>query len=292
MHPVRVVTTLVQFGYEPVEATRQFSVILRRHFYYYPGLYGYAKAIANERGWRALYRGVIPAIIEEIVTPVAADSVRPIVHSIMSRLPLQEVPYGNEESPDNVQNLTTTRATLVRATKGFFVLTLSKCAVEIITRPFHVITMRAIAQHVGKETTYSSIYRAVRQIIADEGIRGLYAGLTPALLYHVANSLLYELILVILEESAKLVPFAILSAGLVTIKVPVASYITRSYTYPFTLIGNLMAINNTRLAAAALNPHFSTWWDCWNRLKESGNFYRGNVVFLPRFAYNHPLNKI
>lgn len=292
LQPTRVVGYLSQFGYEPVQATRHYSFVLRRHFYYYPGLVGYTRAIANEWGWRALYRGLVPSITEEVVTLVAGDYFRKMAVSVVNKLPLTEVEGDGEETPDNIENVSTTRATLVRATKGFLVLSLSKCAVEIVTRPFHVITARTIAQHVGQETKYTGFFTAVKQIFADEGIRGFYAGLVPGLLYHVFNSLLYEMIIVIVEESAKMIPFVILKAGLVTIKVPLAAYITRSYTYPFLLISNMMTINNTGLAAAALSPSFTSWKDCWRYLKDTGNSYRGNVVLFPRFARNHPMNKI
>ena len=292
-HPMRVVSALIQFGYEPVSATRQYSVILRRHFYYYPGIIGYSRAIAREHGWSALYRGVVPGIAEEIVSVVMSDYFRRAAVSLVNRFPLNEYPGGSDgETPDNVDNVETTRATLVRATKGFFILSISKCAVEVVTRPFHIITSRAIAQHVGQETKYSGFFSAIRQIFTDEGIRGFYTGLAPSLLYHILNSLLYEAIVVIVEESAKLVPLVMLKVGLVTIKVPMASYITRSYTYPFTLIGNLMTINNTNLKASSLNPSFSSWRDCWSYLKRSGNCYRGNVILLPRFAHTHPMNNI
>lgn len=292
LHPTRVVGYLIQFGYEPVDVTRHYSFILRRHLYYYPGLIGYSKAITNQWGWRALYRGLFPGIAEEIVTLVAGDYFRGLTTSLVNKLPLTVMPGDGEETPDNVENITTTRATLVRAVKGFLVLSISKCAVEVVTRPFHVITARTIAQHVGQEAKYTGVVSAVKQIFAEEGVRGFYSGLVPALLYHVFNSLLYEMIIVIVEESAKIVPVVILKAGLVTIKVPLAAYITRSYTYPLSLIGNVMAINNSGLEAARLNPSFASWKDCWRYLKDTGNSYRGNVILLPRFAHNHPLNKL
>ena len=287
-----MVSTLIQFGYEPVEATRHFSLIVRRYFYYYPGFIGYTRHIINERGWRALYRGVGAAILEEVIVEVASDFIRPIAITAANTLPLSEIPGSNEETPDNVDNINTTRATLVRATRGFFILSLSKCFVEIVTRPFHVIATRAIAQHVGEETLYSGVFRAFRQIYNDEGIRGLYVGLTPALLYHVLNSFLYEILVVTIEETAKLIPMAILRAGFVIIKVPIASYITKSYTYPFRLVSNVMTVNNTKLVAASLGPMYTSWKDCWRSLKTSGNLFRGNVMLLPRFIHNHPMNQL
>ena len=45
-----------------------------------------------------------------------------------------------------------------------------------------MITLRAIAQHVGQETMYSSVLQAVRHIYNEEGIAGFYSSLVPALL--------------------------------------------------------------------------------------------------------------
>ena len=55
-HPIRLVSNLIQFGYEPVRPYRRYNIILQQFFWYHPGLFGYAQHIVRERGWLALYR--------------------------------------------------------------------------------------------------------------------------------------------------------------------------------------------------------------------------------------------
>lgn len=42
----------------------------------------------------------------------------------------------------------------------------------VISSPFHVISIRMMAQFVGRETKYSSIFGSIVQIYKDEGILG------------------------------------------------------------------------------------------------------------------------
>lgn len=286
-------STLIQFGYEPYLPVRHYSFIAHQYLYYYPGLLGYARNIINERGWRALYRGIGPVLIEEVIFGVASDIIKPYVMSSVNSLPLQEVPgVLPDETPDTVDNITTTRATLVRGLRTFLVMSISGSLIEIVVRPFRVITLRTIAQHVGEETLYNGFMAAMRQIYNEEGIRGFYSGLTPAILHQVFAALMYEGIVIALEEVAKLIPSAIVGSSLAILKGPFANYVTRSYTYPFILVSSLMAVNTTPLKAARLNPPFTDWKSGWNILKAGGNLFRGSAVWLPRFAHNDPRNRL
>lgn len=42
----------------------------------------------------------------------------------------------------------------------------------VISSPFHVISIRMMAQFVGRETKYTSIFGSIVQIYKDEGILG------------------------------------------------------------------------------------------------------------------------
>ena len=293
VHPLRLITSLIQFGYEPVEPTRQFSFIVGRYLYYYPGVIGYTRHICNESGWRALYRGVGPAIVEEVVNEVARDVFQPLAVKVVNFLPLHEA-GDSSESPDNVGNINTVRATLVRAAKGFIHLSISSCLIELVTHPFHTVTLRTIAQHVGEESLYNGFMRAVREIYTTEGIRGFYNGLMPALVFNLYRSLLYEIITIVIEGLVHIVPYAAIGAGVSILKVPVANYITGTYSYPLLLISNMMSINGAPLAIGSppRTPIFSDWKECRRYLSASGNLFRGNVIFLSRFAHNHRLNKL
>lgn len=55
----------------------------------------------------------------------------------------------------------------------------------VIASPFHVISLRMMAQFIGRETKYTSILGSVVQIYKDEGILGFFSGLIPRLLCEV-----------------------------------------------------------------------------------------------------------
>ena len=55
----------------------------------------------------------------------------------------------------------------------------------VISSPFHVISIRMMAQFVGREAKYDSIFGSLTQIYKDEGILGFFSGLIPRLLFDV-----------------------------------------------------------------------------------------------------------
>ena len=292
-HPFKLVSSLVRLGYEPLPATRRYSIFAHRYFWYYPSMLTYTRHIVRDRGWMALYTGAWPCMVAEIVHEVMSDMVvRPMVHSLVNKLPLREI-AENGDTPDTIENLSTTRATLVRAVRGFLIISFSQTLTEVVVRPFNVIALRAMAQYVGRETVYSGHLSAVREIYAEEGLLGFYSGIIPAVLGHIASVLLYEVIIVVMEEVAKLIPSAVVRGGIVILKVPIASYVTKSYMYPFYLVSTVMAVNSSNLMAAStpIIPKFASWQDCWKHLSEIRGLYRGNALLFPRFAYGHPKNK-
>lgn len=290
-HPIRLISNLIQFGYEPYPPARHYSFLVRQYLYYYPGVFGYARNIIKERGWMALYRGVGPALAEEIALGLVGDAVKPLVYSFVSSLPLSEVPT-NDDTPDTIENVQSTRATIVRGIKGFLLMSISGCVIEVAVRPLRVITLRTIAQHVGEETIYNGFVAAVKEIYRSEGLRGFYNGIIPALFHHVMSALVYQGVFIAIEEIVHLLSVGVIGGSLIILKGPIASYVTRSYTYPFSLISNISAINSTSLAAAKFVPSFVSWREGWRLLRSTGNLYRGTSILLPRFAHSDPRNKL
>lgn len=295
IYPYRFVQVLVQLGYEPIPPERRYSYIFRQYFQYYPGLYGYAKAIVQQEGWRGLYRGVWIFLVDDITTQTIHSMVAPKAGALVSKLPLRVVSRG-EDVPDNEENVETNRAVIVRATRSFLSGVLAHTTVEIITHPLHVIQVRAIAQHVGKETYYSSILGAVREIYHEEGFSGFYVGLVPSILGHIVNCFIATMVQVVFElialkttnEYGKLIVRGIIETALLL-------YLPSTYAYPFRLVANQMAVNNVRLqAGCGLRPQMPTyngWTDCYHFLKSTGQAYRGLSIIFPRIVFpNHYKN--
>lgn len=263
--------------------------MFRQYLYYYPGIFGYAKHIVRREGWGALYRGVSLSLFSQMVTISAHYVIHPVVTNMVTKLPLSVVSEANGDVPDTEpQNVETLRGIMVQATRSFMTSLLTSVSVEMVIRPFHVIVVRSIAQHVGKETVYSSLWSSLTQMYNEEGLAGFYAGLTPALLGHVSSCLIYSSMWVFFQLVAINAPYnwmKMFIQGIVAI--PLLAYIPRTYSYPFSLMSNVMAVNNTQLVLAK-QPAYSGWMDCYRDLKSTGALYRGSVMLFPRFAYKVP----
>ena len=289
LHPVRFVHVLIQLGHEPIPPERRYSVIFHRYMYYWPGIIGYARAIARKDGWMELYRGIWGNLIVEVVNIVASTALSPVVNSLVGMLPLSVYP-NNGDVPDNEENIQTTRAILVRGVRMFFNRLILRSSVTIIVQPFYTVAVRMIAQHVGKETIYNSVWGSLGEIYQREGMFGFYKGLVPALLGGVLATVMHVTIWVGLELAAKMINHEMGKTMIRGFVRPfLVSYIPRSYSYPFELMRAVMAANDSGLSIG-MEPHvpkFQSWRDSYWYLKSHHAMYRGSVFYLPRYAYTN-----
>lgn len=287
LHPVRFVHVLIQLGHEPIPPQRRYSFLFQRYMYYWPGIIGYAKAIARQDGWRELYRGVGGSLAAEVVNIFATTLLSPLVKRAVDMLPLSVVP-NDRNTPDNEENIQTTRAVLVRAVRLFVHQFILRSAVTVIVQPFYTIAVRMIAQHVGKETIYTSVWSSLQEIYRREGIAGFYKGIVPALLGGVLATVMHMTIWIGLELAANMVTQAWGKTLITNVVRPfLVSYIPRSYSYPFELMRVVLSVNDSRLTIG-MEPHtptFNGWRDCFWHLKSHRLMYRGSVFYLPRYAY-------
>lgn len=62
----------------------------------------------------------------------------------------------------------------------------------------------------------------------------------------------------------------------------VTGFFASMLTYPFVLVSNLMAVNNSGLAGGK-PPYadiYPNWLHCWGHLSREGNMSRGNSLFF------------
>ena len=293
-YPLRRVQVLMQLGYEPVAPQRRYSFFFQRYLYYYPGVVGYAKAIAGLEGWRALYRGLGANIVENIVLINATSFLQPRVRRLVDRLPLRIIPDGGGDVPDTEENVETTRAIFVRATQQFLLMSLTNISVEFVVHPFRVISIRAIAQHVGHEGVYNSVWGSIKEIYHEEGISGFYAGLIPSLLSHVCAAAIHSVLWVFFRLFFRTVASSWSSFAklltVVAVEKPALALFPRSYSYPLLLMSTVMAVNDCRLAIGSPPsiPVFHHWTDSYAHLRATHSLFRGSSWLFPRFAYASP----
>lgn len=289
MYPLRYAKVLIQLGHEPVAPQKRFNYMFQRYMYYYPGVFGYVRSIAKLEGWRGVYRGVGALFVEDFVALSAFTAVHPLVQSAVNKIPM---PFYSSESgdvPDTDPSYSDSLpAILTRASRMFLSNLATHCIVQLAVQPFHVISVRTMAQFIGKETTYSGVYVSIKEIYRTEGVSGFYAGFIPSLLGHLCTNvihsslwLMFQIIVAnISHEMGKLIMKTFVAA-------PLLAYIPNSYSYPFYLMSNIMAVNNSGLAVGVPPnvPIFTGWIDCYRYLKTTGNLYRGSVILFARFAY-------
>ncbi|XP_033483821.1 mitochondrial carrier homolog 1-like isoform X4 [Epinephelus lanceolatus] len=164
-----------------------------------------------------------------------------------------------------------------------------QCLSRVATHPFHVMSVRCMAQFVGRELKYGGIFSCIVKIFKEEGLAGFYvvlcvcSGLVP----HVVGEVLFlwccNLLAHFINTYAVDENFSQASAVRSYTKF-VMGIAVSVLTYPFMLVADLMAVNNCGLAAG-LPPHspiFKSWLHCWNHLSHKGYLFRGSSFFFRR----------
>lgn len=136
-----------------------------------PNIFEYVGYIKSVDGFYGLYRGITPKLIGNAFTIVYSDR-------IADALKVEKV--DDEEKEDATDKELYERFEK-RLKRDLVVRTVS----AIIYSPFHVVSVRMMAQFVGKETKYSTLVGSVKQIWQDEGVLGFFSGFIPRLLFDV-----------------------------------------------------------------------------------------------------------
>ncbi|XP_069479192.1 mitochondrial carrier homolog 2 [Ambystoma mexicanum] len=266
-HPLMYVKVLVQVGHEPYPPTLGRN-IFGRQVNQLPGLFAYAKHIVKVDGKAGLFSGLLPRL--------CAGTVGTIVHSKVLQQ-FQECEQG-EDTINGQKEMASSLDQVIKETSREMA---ARSAATLITHPFHVITLRCMVQFIGRETKYSGVFDSIVTVYREEGVLGFFAGLIPRLLGDIislwlCNMLAYLINTYALDNGA---------SGMSEMKgysQAVTGFFASMLTYPFVLVSNLMAVNNSGLAGGLppYAPVYSSWVDCWRQLSREGNLSRGNSLFF------------
>lgn len=133
--------------------------------------------IKNVDGWSGCYRGLFPKLIGNVISSHMSEK-------MADRLGLAAI----DEEKSNDRELTDTELFAVFQKKLHRDVVLHTTGV-IVFQPFHVISIRMMAQFIGRETKYSTLFDSIAAIYRDEGILGFFSGLIPRLLCDLATLL-------------------------------------------------------------------------------------------------------
>ncbi|XP_035864422.1 mitochondrial carrier homolog 1 isoform X2 [Sander lucioperca] len=280
-HPLLYVKLLIQVGHEPLPPTVGTTMFGRRVLYL-PGFFSYAHHIVKVDGKRGLFRGLSPRIVSSAISTVVRSKVKQV--ELLSKR----------------DELQTSLRKVVKETSHEMII---QCLSRVATHPFHVMSVRCMAQFVGREVKYGGIFSCIVKIFKEEGVAGFYVGLIP----HVAGEVLFLWFCNLLahfintyavDESVSPSPLWMLEErvyerqqAMFTQASAIRSYTkfvmgiaVSALTYPFMLVADIMAVNNCGLAAG-LPPHspiFKSWLQCWNHLSHKDQLFRGSSFFFRR----------
>ncbi|XP_064487907.1 mitochondrial carrier homolog 2-like [Ornithodoros turicata] len=260
-YPLEYVKVLIQLGHEPLppRPTRRF---FGKPALALPGAWEYIRYIKKVDGFTGLYRGLSARL--------CANFVSGAVYSEVNRKLPAVTDFEDEEDDDDI----TEEQRIINFAKRTCKEMTAKCIALTCSQPFHVITIRYMAQFVGRETTYDGILSSIAQIYKDEGILGLFSGLIPRLVGEIltiwfASSVAFVINAYIIQDRTL--------QGYVS---ATTMFLSSSVTYPFTLVGNVMAVSHSGLevAAAPNMPAYVNWIDCWSHLSSVGQLKRGSSI--------------
>lgn len=159
-----------QIGYEPIAAIPG-RTLFGKPALALPNIFQYVKFINNVDGFTGLWRGLSPKIVGNFFTIIYSEKVADSLH-------LERIEKIDKEELSDEQLFANFRKRLQR---DIVVHTAS----AIIYSPFHVISVRMMAQFVGRETKYNSIFGSIAQIWKEEGIFGFFSGFVPRWLFDI-----------------------------------------------------------------------------------------------------------
>lgn len=110
----------------------------------------------------------------------------------------------------------------------------------LLSQPFQVISIRIMAQFVGQETQYSGIFGSFQEVIAQEGIKGLWSGVVPRLLNELGCVLLVN------ATSFMICKYLIKDPVAQAYSTTLTSYVFQSVFYPFQVVSACMAVSGTK----------------------------------------------
>uniref|UniRef100_A0A8C6L5Z5 Mitochondrial carrier 1 n=1 Tax=Nothobranchius furzeri TaxID=105023 RepID=A0A8C6L5Z5_NOTFU len=256
-------------GHEPLPPTVGTTMFGRRVLYL-PGFFTYVHHIVRVDGRTGLFRGLSPRIVSSIISTVVRGKVK--------QVELQSKKADQQNSLRRV----------FRETSHEMII---QCLSRLVTHPFHVMSVRCMAQFVGRETKYGGVFSCFFKIFKEEGVTGFYVGFIPHVLGEVLFLWCCNVLAHFINTYAVDEGFSQASAVRSYTKF-VMGIAVSVLTYPFTLVADVMAVNDCGLAAGLppRSPIFKSWLHCWNHLSQKGQLFRGSSFFFRRMlgATNKP----
>ncbi|GAB0089855.1 mitochondrial carrier homolog 2 [Sergentomyia squamirostris] len=290
LHPFEYAKVLIQIGYEPVPP-KPIRSILGYDTMVLPNIFQYVRYIRSTDGYAGCFRGLMPKLLGTVMSSIGSERIARHFGLGPER---EDDDYDEGRfDADGYQNYRIEESATIedRERKAFQRKLKREIVIHtstiLITQPFQVISIRTMAQFVGKETVYSSIMCAIREIYKEHGIMGFFSGIGSRLIGDISC-------LVLASTTAYLVNKHFItdkeSRNIFSI---FNNYIFSTIFYPFQVVSVCMAVSGSSLAAGRppYMPVYSNSRECWRHLNTIGELKRGSALFWRYYRTPEVINK-
>ncbi|XP_058065214.1 mitochondrial carrier homolog 2 [Anopheles bellator] len=282
LYPLEYAKTLIQIGYEPIAPRPGYTLFGQKRLML-PNIFQYASHIKSVDGFVGCFRGLSSRLVGNVLSAYYGELIadRLGVYDVPKRTKRQNIspaaywdtPYDDLtawEVQDDDKHL-----------DADFVVKLKRNVVVhfagvVISHPFHVISVRMMAQFVGKERYYNGLFASIKEIWNTEGFSGFFSGLIPRLVCDIGC-------LVISSTITYLASKAIVKGeGERGFFSAITSFTVSSTLYPYHVVSTCMIVNGSRLKAGnlPLMDNYVDWRDCYGKLRASHEHKRGSSLFF------------
>ncbi|KAL3275310.1 hypothetical protein HHI36_020077 [Cryptolaemus montrouzieri] len=259
-HPFEYAKVLIQIGYEPIPP-KPSTTFFGKPALKLPNIFEYVKHIKTVDGFTGCYKGLESKVCGSLLSAIATQKVTEYL----------EVNRNDDDEDEDVE--IARRKKFIRTIKNDII---TRATTIIVSQPFHVITVRIMAQFIGREIKYRGIFGSIGEIYRQNGLLGFFSGLIPRLVGDIltvlmANTLTYVINTYVVEEKELQV---YTSATMM--------FLATAVTYPFQVVSNCMSVTRSGLMAGSppLMPHYGTWVECWTDLSTRNQLKRGSSLLI------------
>lgn len=271
LHPFEYAKVLMQIGFEPIPPVPG-RTLFGKPTLVLPNVFQYAAHIKQVDGFYGCFRGLSAKIIGNLLSAHYSEKIADQLGLEAIKSPETKGKSKNEETTIKQDDQDVDETFKKQLKRNLVVHT----AGIVISQPFHVISIRMMAQFVGREKIYSGLWQSIKEIWSQDGLIGFFAGFIPRLLCDlgclvISSSATYLVSKYLIREQEGRVYFATAS-----------QFFASNLFYPYHVVSTCMIVNGSRLKAGCL-PNmepYRDWRDCYGKLKASGNHKRGSSLFF------------
>ncbi|ETN61731.1 mitochondrial carrier [Anopheles darlingi] len=266
LYPLEYAKTLIQIGYEPI-APRPGRTLFGERRLMLPNVFQYAGYIKSVDGFFGCFRGLSARLVGNFLSSyyggVLADRLGYLEPP--KRKDTGRLSYNDDRHLLKMEFVMNLKRNLVVHSTGV-----------VISQPFYVISIRMMAQFVGRERIYTGLVASIKEIWKTEGVAGFFSGLIPRLVCDlgcvlIGSTLTYLLSATIVEGESSRNNLNTLS-----------HFTVSSLLYPYHVVSTCMIVNGSRLKAGnlPLMDNYINWKDCYAKLRATNEHKRGSSLFF------------